>query len=360
MRAKKNIGDVSLEYEDWQSIHPTKIVRRVSARRLIYTQVNASGVPDDNGGHLMAIPEKIKRAGNPKLSRSYHNFEVSKNSQKNIQAKCNWLWRLAQSRTVRTYNGKMIYNFRNSFLTFTLPSTQVHPTSEILTECWEKLLTQFRNVLKMHNYVWKLEFQENGNLHFHLITDTYIDYFYARRAWNVLVNKLGYVDEYHKKFVNMAFAEYRQLFSAEANKDVQKLASWYEKGRRSNWMNPNSVDVRNVTNEKTMGYYLSKYIAKSGVAGGHPTLDNEGNSFGLRLAFWSRSLSKCVAVSMPLEAFDFDIENIYDQLGGVVKKAYDYCRIFYFRISEMTNEGKRWFYSYFTALRHEFDFIPAR
>lgn len=353
------IGQTSFRYEDWQSIHPTKIVRRVLVKRMIFSKVNEKGEPDKNGSSVQELPVKVKRGGNLKLERKFHNFQISRNSQKNIESKCNWLWRLANSRTVRTYNGKQIYNFRNAFLTFTLPSEQRHATSEILKECWEKLLTQFRNVLKMHNYVWKLEFQDNGNVHFHLITDTYIDFHYARRAWNVIINKLGYVDVYADKFQAMSFQEYRDLFKNENPPSIQTLASWYEKGRRSKWLNPNSVDVRNVTNEKAMGYYLSKYIAKQGTAGGNEAFDNEENSFGLRLAFWSRSLSKCVAISMPLDYFDFDIENVYALIGGFNKKVFDYCKVFYFRISEMSNEGKRWFYAYFRRLRIEFDFIPA-
>lgn len=354
------LGESLLDFEDWQSIHPTKIVRRVSMRRMVYAKTDELGQKDDNGKFVMAIPVKTRKNGVSKVERKYHNFQISRNSQKNIESKCNWLWRLAQNRTVKTYNGKTIYNFRNAFLTFTLPSEQRHATSEILTECWERLLTQFRNVLKMRNYVWKLEFQENGNLHFHLITDTYIDFHYARKAWNVIINRLGYVDVYAEKFKNMSFQEYRQMFVGALAQDVQKLASWYEKGRRTKWLNPNSVDVRNVTNEKAMGYYLSKYISKNGAEGGNKTFDNETNSFGLRLAFWSRSLSKCEAISMPLEFFDFDIENVYKEIGGVIKKSFDYCRVFYLRLSEMNNQAKRWFNEYFRALRQEFDFVPAR
>lgn len=359
MLDSSKIGQTDYDFTDYQTIHPDKITRRTQVRKRIISRVNEKGELCENGGFYQYVPAKVKRQTVVKVERSFHNFEISRNSKKNIESKCNWLWRLAKSRTVTTYTGKKIYNFRNSFLTFTLPSVQAHPTSEIMRECWERLLTQFRNVLKMENYVWKLEFQSAGNVHFHLITDTYIDYFYARKAWNVIIDKLGYVQAYHDKFASMSFNEYRQMFSGDKQKEIQKLASWYEQGRRTKWMNPNSVDVRNVTTEKAMGYYLSKYIGKSGKSGGNPTYDNEGNSFGLRLAFWSRSLSRCQAVSMPVDFFEFDVENVYKTLNGFVKKVYDYCKVYYYRISEMTDTGKRYFYDYFRRIRQEFDFVPA-
>ncbi len=340
--------DLIVKYIEYQSIHPDRVVKTL--RREEYYRKGLS--------HFKIERPKMK-IERPKVERQYHNFVISPNSKKNIESKCLWLYRLAKSRTIWSYSGKPIYNFRAGFLTFTLPSEQRHPTSVILKECWERLLTQFRNVLKMQNYVWKLEFQKNGNVHFHLLTDTYIDFHYSRRAWNIILERLGYVSAYASTFSALSFAEYRNRVDPQGIQDVKALASRYAQGKRSNWMNPNSVDVRNVTNDRAISYYLSKYIAKESTPGGNANFDNEANSFGLRLAFWSRSLSRCQAVAMPLEYFDFNIENVYEDIGGFFKCVFDWCRVYYFSIKEMSNKGKAWFYQYFAQLRQEFEYRPA-
>lgn len=340
--------DLIYKYDEYQSIHPDRIIKTVRVRKFVR-----------KGIELVKIEKPKSKIERPKVERQYHNFIISPNSKKNIESKCLWLYRLAKSRTIVSYSGKTIYNFRAGFLTFTLPSEQQHPTSVILKECWERLLTQFRNVLKMQNYVWKLEFQKNGNVHFHLLTDTYIDFHYSRRAWNIILERLGYVSAYASTFSALSFAEYRHRVDPQGLSDVKALASRYAQGKRTNWMNPNSVDVRNVTNDRAISYYLSKYIAKESTPGGNANFDNEANSFGLRLAFWSRSLSRCIAVAMPVEYFDFDIENHWESLGGFVRSVFDYCRCFYFSIQDMSNHGKAWFYQYFAKLRQEFEYRPA-
>jgi hypothetical protein len=75
-------------------------------------------------------------------------------------------------------------------------------------------------------YVYRIETQENGNIHYHLVTNTFIHYHDLRVYWNRYVNELGYVD-------------------------------------RSTSNDPNSTDVHKVADIKDMAAYCAKYLSKN-------------------------------------------------------------------------------------------------
>lgn len=342
-------------YEPFVSVRPDKAVLRYEKRKYLKVRT-AIGV----SWRLIPKPKRTKNSSDEnRVTRAFHNFQISSQSRKNIIEKIVWLNQFAKPRTIKTYSAKVIHNFRTSFLTLTLPATQKHCTAVISKECFERFLTTLRNRLGMQNYVWKLEFQENGNVHYHLITDTYVDYFFALKHWNNIIEKLGYVSAYQEKMQGLSFAGYRSLYSNAGETDIKTLAARYEKGRRSNWREPNSVDVKAVRTDGNLRYYLSKYFAKEKRAGSGNALDNEENSFGLRLAFWSRSLSKVSAVSLPESFFNFDFEVFFGEAKEVVMRAYDYCRVAYFNIRKLCNERKRELYMLFNQFRDNFGYVPS-
>lgn len=344
-----------IRYEPYVSIRPDKAVFRLV--KTLYRKKTSIC------GHVWEKVPKAKRISEtsekPKVERKFHNFQISANSRKNLIEKILWLNQFARSRTIRTYSGKQIFNFRTSFITLTLPASQVHPTAEISKECFERFLTTLRNRLKMTNYVWKLEFQENGNVHYHLITDTYVDYFYALKHWNNIINKLGYVDRYSERMKDLSFEEYRRQFGGEKQNDIKLMASRYAKGKRENWKQPNSVDMRAVRTNNNLHFYLSKYFAKGGEKPTINSLDNEENSFALRLCFWSRSLSKVTAVSMPEQFYNFDFFPFFETAQNVVLRVYDYCRVAYYSVSKFCNDRKRELYILFNQLKLDFGYISA-
>lgn len=294
-----------------------------------------------------------------KVERKYHEFVISENSQKKLREKIGWLYRFAKGRTVRTYTGKELHNFKVSFITLTLPSAQSHATSEIMKTCFEPLLTLLRNHLKMENYVWKLEFQKNGNCHFHLLTDTYVDYFYIRQKWNEKLKVLGYIDSYQDKFKEYNLSRYLNEFSDGTQQSIAKCSKWYATGKASNWRNPNTADVRNVVSDRQLSFYLSKYLSKQSKQGGNESYDSEENSFGLRLCFWSRSLSRCKSAQMPFDFFEFDFEHLKSFSESFNYAVYDYCQILYLRWEKMTNYLKMKFSQLFGSMRQDFSYRPV-
>jgi hypothetical protein len=344
-----------IRYEPYVSIRPDKAVFRLV--KSIYKKKSST-----SGDVWVRVP-KYKRskaiAEKPKVERKFHNFQISANSRKNLIEKILWLNQFAKSRTIRTYSGKYIHNFRTSFITLTLPASQAHSTAEISKECFERFLTTLRNRLKMNNYVWKLEFQENGNVHYHLITDTYVDYFFALKHWNNIINKLGYVDRYRERMSGLSFEEYREQFGGENKNDIKLMASRFAKGKREDWRQPNSVDMRAVRTNNNLHYYLSKYFAKSGEKANANSHDNEDNSFALRLCFWSRSLSKVTTLSMPEKFYKFDFFPFFETAKNVVLRVYDYCRVAYYSISKFSDDRKRELYILFNQLKLSFGYQSA-
>lgn len=272
-----------------------------------------------------------------KLVRSFHNFEISANAKRNLQQKVQWLFHLAKKKDIKTYSGKRIHSFRCAFLTFTLPSKQFHPTVEITKDLFNHCLTVFRQRYKMENYVWRLEFQKNGNVHYHLVTDTYIDYFAALAIWNKVLETKGYVSKYKEKHQSMSLQDYLKAYPPNAYSDFSVQAKRYAKGKSLNWETPNTVDVKSVVSKAKITYYISKYFNKTASHGvACNGLDNEDNSKTIRLWFCSRSLSKLKSISAYIFETDYDIKYLAKALKNAVKVRFKYAFVYFFDLQETT------------------------
>lgn len=84
------------------------------------------------------------------------------------------------------------------FVTVTLPSDQLHSDAEINRACLQPFLVMLRRHHGIENYFWRAEAQENGRVHFHILTDRYIGKEDLQVSWNKAVNRLGYVDRYYE------------------------------------------------------------------------------------------------------------------------------------------------------------------
>ena len=295
-----------------------------------------------------------------RVTRTYHGFLISESAQRTLRDKIQWLYTLARSRYVKTYSGKEIHNFKIAFITLTLPSQQVHPTAQITNECFNQFLTEIRQRTKMENYVWRLEFQKNGNVHYHIVTDVYIDYHFARKIWNRIINKLGYVDRFTEKMTPLTLGQYAELYKHRPDIQFPLIAKWYAKGKAEKWQNPPSVDVKIARNHQSISYYISKYFSKK--EAGAPLcnpLDNVDNAFGLRLWFCSRSLSRLKAISDFEEACMIDWKAVLTWVEDTREIICDYAKIIFYDIKKATNEVKALLYQTFRDYSRECGYLPA-
>lgn len=123
--------------------------------------------------------------------------------------------------------GGKVYPFRMGFVTLTVPGKVVSP-KEVMPY-FKRFLDwlRYRNCL----YVYKIEYQKRGQIHFHLIVNRYIHWKDLQAGWNKIIKKGGFLDSYALKHGHFM---------------------------------PNSTDVRGVKSNKALANYLLKYLAKSG------------------------------------------------------------------------------------------------
>lgn len=292
--------------------------------------------------------------------KRFHNFEISKTAQNNIRQKITWLYQLSKSRYKKTTSGKEIFNFKMSFITLTLPSKQMHNTAFITQNCLNQLLTELRENDGLINYVWRLEFQKNGNVHYHLATDSFLDYDLLRSRWNRILAKYGYVKFYHEKFSAMSLSNYIANYHDKEKNDFALLAKRYAYGKKTNWIEPPTVDVKSCTTGKSISFYISKYFNKKEKSGIQKNfLDNEENSQGMRLWFCSRGLSRLKTISEFVEIAEVPFEILCGSISFAKKMVYDYCTVIYFSISNASNYYKSILYEKFRAYGNSMNYIPS-
>lgn len=121
-------------------------------------------------------------------------------SQTRLKNAINWMLLFADKKRVYSKEGrenkktgKLQHNFyfKLAFITLTLSDRQQHSDQFIK----EHMLQPFLYWLTRYYdacYVWKAESQLNGNIHFHITIDTYVNWKSIRSKWNKLLSKHGY------------------------------------------------------------------------------------------------------------------------------------------------------------------------
>lgn len=153
-----------------------------------------------------------------------------------------------------------------NFVTLTLPSTQKHTDKEI-KKMLNYYLTELKNSVGNFMYVWKAEKQKNGNIHFHILINRYVNYLHIRKIWNKILNRNGYIEEYRKKLSSMTLHDYIEYRKKNANikhtkEHIKKYIKAYEEGKKTNWSNPNTTDIHTLKGIKSAAAYISKYMCK--------------------------------------------------------------------------------------------------
>jgi len=170
-------------------------------------------------------------ANNRNLLNNKHNSKLSDKAIKRIKSAINWLVASAKEKKVYNAATKKHYNFKVNLITLTLPDTSVKINEHAFkTKLMHPFFMYMKKYFKLNNYVWKIEFQNNGKLHVHITTDSFISHHVIRSTWNRLLKNNNYLVEFEKKFKHD---------------------------------NPNSIDVHAVWKVKNLGAYLAKYMSKN-------------------------------------------------------------------------------------------------
>jgi hypothetical protein len=177
--------------------------------------VRADGLPPSRGGNSRPI---VRSQG-----------IVSSKAAAKISNAINWLLLFSHKKRVYSKKEDKSFSFVLNFITLTLSDKQKegHTDKYILRHLLQPFLKWLgRNHAQL--YVWRAETQMNGNLHFHITTNTFIHWKQIRKKWNNLQQRHGY------------------------------LKKWTE----GNNPDPNSTDVHAVKNERETARYMAKYMTK--------------------------------------------------------------------------------------------------
>lgn len=339
------------------SIRPDKIV--------LYNQViKYFNTPEANEKHVAPkskVGQQSRQNQVIKLPESNkHNFQLSAKAATRIKEKVTWLYELARNKTVTTASGKVLTSFKMNFVTLTLPAKQKHSTAEITKLCLGQFLTELKQTENLENYVWRLEYQSNGNVHYHLATDCYLEFEYVRAVWNRCIEKLGYVSDYQSIFKPLTFQQYNQRTNSDGKTDVKVVSERYAVGCRNNWRLPNTVDCRAVSNAKNIAFYISKYITKSEpIKISDETIARDSDSSNMRLWFCSSSLSKLDKIVFFIEECSELAEKAVQSITNSVFKLFDYCKCWYFSTKNQSNESRALFWQLFNDYATSVGYIAA-
>lgn len=119
-----------------------------------------------------------------------------------------------------------------TFITLTISSKSNVPTDVAYKELLKPFLEWMRDTKGVKSYIWKLEFQQRGQPHYHITIPDFIDYREVRRKWNQLQRKNGYLDQWaaDHNYVNV---------------------------------DPNSTDVHAVRTKESLASYIVKELCKT-------------------------------------------------------------------------------------------------
>ena len=160
--------------------------------------------------------------------KSYQSGFLNKNSSKRLKNALELLIYTAKYKTVFVKKTGTNFRYKLNFITLTLPSKQCHPDNIIISSCLSPFLESWAKHRAGFLYVWKAEIQANGNIHFHILSNSFIHYKKLQKRWNKAVEKLGYVS-------------------------------------RCKVEDPNSTDVHALQNKRNLASYLITYMNKKDI-----------------------------------------------------------------------------------------------
>lgn len=194
------------------------------------------------------------------LNKGFKSLGISEATRKKIAFACRTLSYCSTPQTVRNGKGEYVTHVLQ-FVTLTLPSAQVHSDSDVTKMVLGSFLDRCRKIGLLRNYVWRAEKQKNGNIHYHLLTDTFCSFSMLKNMWYISLRKNGYMQAYSDKFKQMSFAEYSaEPYNKRATPSV--VSARYARGVRNGWSEPPAIDVKQVTSPESVNAYISKYISK--------------------------------------------------------------------------------------------------
>lgn len=195
----------------------------------------------------------------PEVKRVINTGTLSRSAASRMKRAINYISLISKPKRVKNIAKNYEFTFKTNFITLTLSDHQKHSDNFIKTKMLKNFIDSLRKRYPAISYIWKAETQNNGNIHFHIITDHFIPTSYINNRWNKIQWNYGYLHTYMSK-----------------------------KGH----MHAPSCEVRKVKSDKDLQKYMRKYLLK-GISGKSASdITAEIDSLKNRIAFCNNSESK--------------------------------------------------------------------
>lgn len=298
---------------------------------------------------------RLKQKGIKPPENNIEKGFLSRKGKKSLVNAVHWFLYSVDKELILSGKGKK----KIGFLTLTLQSKQVHSDKEIKAKCLNQFLTEIRSDYGVTKYIWKAEKQDNGHLHFHLLTDTFLPVLEVREKWNRIIGKLGYVRLYAERMRKLTFDDYCKLRWNEKRiknmarvEKMKLLKKAFKKGQSEKWRNPNSIDLESLKKVKHVGAYIGKYMSKEHKKG--KLTGEEKHALSVEGRLWYSSLSISKLKNLQIDALEPEFAEISDILN-VVKNSKDIYQTDY-TLSINTPVDSLWNYGFEKIPKRFFDY----
>lgn len=204
---------------------------------------------------------KYTRTQNLRAQKTYSGT-VTNGAKKRMSKAIDCLLMISPIKKVYNPIIKKFQSFQLTFITLTIADNTKNYTAK---ESYKLLLSPFLHWLRVKkncsSYLWKLELQERGQIHYHITTNQFIEFTEIRNKWNELQLNNGMLQEFKEKFGHT---------------------------------DPNSTDIHAVYKVRDIKKYLLKYLSKS-----------EQNEVTVNGKIWD-----CSENLKGVKSFEFEYDNI--------------------------------------------------
>lgn len=97
------------------------------------------------------------------------------------------------------YCTRSYYNRKMIFVTLTLSQQQFSSDPFIRRNMLNSFLRTIKEKHNVTSYLYCSEAQKNGNIHFHIIINKFINYLTVRGIWNSIQKSYGYMEDYYNE-----------------------------------------------------------------------------------------------------------------------------------------------------------------
>lgn len=178
-----------------------------------------------------SLPLNASKYKRHELNYKTYSGKVTSGTQKRIRKAVDMLLQLSPPRLIQNEVTERFEMHTLSFITLTIPGNERHiEAREGNSNLLAPWLLRMKRKANLKTYIWKAEFQKNGQLHYHITTPSWIHYQLIKDEWNALLSK-------------------------------NKLLENWQTEHPGNF--PNSTDVHKVYKIKNIAAYLQKYLSKN-------------------------------------------------------------------------------------------------